>query len=123
MKLSHLLLCAIQSPHINKIIKNIHYPSCKNCVFYTPFPKSSSFTSSLSKCEKFGEKNIVTDEIIYDYADSCRKDESKCGKDGNYFEEETNIEGKKFRHKLIVNSPYCLPIMILSISLIFSLLK
>ena len=122
MKLSYLLLCAIKPPHIDKLIKNIHFPSCKNCVFYKPH-SGSEFTSTLSKCEKFGEKNIITDEIIYDYADSCRRDESKCGKEGNYFEEEKNIEGKIFRHKIIVKLPYSLSIFLLVISLISNLLK
>jgi len=122
MKLSYLLLCAIKTPNTDKIIKNIHLPSCKNCVFYKPNP-SSSFTSPLSKCEKFGEKNILTDEITYDYADSCRREESKCGKEGVFFEEEKNVEIKVFKHKMIVNLPYSLPIFLLVINLIIKVLK
>ena len=122
MKFSYLLLCAIKPPNTSRLIKNIHFPSCKNCVFYKP-NSGSEFTSSLSKCEMFGEKNVVTDEIVHDYADSCRRDESKCGKEGNYFEEETNVKGKKFRHQIIVKLPYSLPIFLLVISLISNLLK
>jgi hypothetical protein len=123
MKLSYLLLCAIKTQPRDKIIRNFYFPSCKNCVFYKPPSDTFSFTSTLSKCEKFGEKNILTDEIIYDYADSCRSDEAKCGKEGNYFEEEKNIEGKIFRHKIIVNLPYSLPILLLVINLIVKVLK
>jgi Pyruvate/2-oxoacid:ferredoxin oxidoreductase delta subunit len=122
MKISYLLLCAIKTPNTDKIIKNYHFPSCKNCVFYKP-NTSSSFTSTLSKCEKFGEKNIVTDEITYDYADNCRIEESKCGKEGIYFEEEKNVGIKVFKHKMILNLPYSLPIMLLVINLIIKVLK
>ena len=122
MKLAYLLLCAIKPPHIDKTIKNIHLPSCKNCIFYKP-DSGSEFVSILSKCEKFGEKNIVTDKITYDYAELSRRDETKCGKDGNFFEEEKDISGKIFRHKIIVKLPYSLPIFLLVISLISNLLK
>jgi hypothetical protein len=123
MKLSYLLLCAIKTPNTDKIIKNFHFPSCKNCVFYKPDPNTVNFISTLSKCEKFGEKNIVSDEITYDYADICRRDESKCGKEGVFFEEEKNVEIKVFKHKLIVNLPYSLPIFLLVINLIIKVLK
>jgi hypothetical protein len=66
-----------------KFIKNINVNPCKNCNYY----KESYVYSELSKCKKFGEKNIVTNEIKYDYADSCRNNESKCGNEGNYFED------------------------------------
>jgi hypothetical protein len=123
MKLSYLLLCAIKTPPRDKIIRNFYFPSCKNCVFYKPPSDRFSFTSSLSKCEKFGEKNIMTDDITYDYADSCRMDETKCGKKGVYFEEEKDIEGKLFRHKIVVNMPYGIPIFLLVINLIINVLK
>ena len=50
---------------------------------------------------KFGEKNIITNEIKYDYVDLCRQSESQCGKEGKYFEEEPNIELKIMKHRLL----------------------
>jgi hypothetical protein len=45
----------------------------------------------MGRCSKFGEKNIITDEIKYDYADKCREKESLCGKEGKYFEKEDDL--------------------------------
>lgn len=86
-----------------KIIKNINFPSCRNCIHFKP-NSNYKFTSVLNKCHKFGEKNIITDEITYQYADSCRLDESKCGKEGLYFEEEKNIELKILKHNIVSKS-------------------
>ena len=50
----------------------------------------------------FGEKNIITDKIKYDYANSCRLDELKCGTDAIYFEREnqTILSLKTFKQSL-----------------------
>ena len=63
-------------------IRNVDNPACKNCMYYRTRLFDNDFTSSFNKCSKFGEKDIMTDEITYDYADICRYDESKCGKGG-----------------------------------------
>jgi len=89
-----------------KIIKNGNIPSCKNCIYFTPEWYSNEFSGSFAKCEKFGEKNIISDKITYDYADLCRKDETKCGVEGKYFEQEKNIDLKIIKHKFISNMPY-----------------
>jgi hypothetical protein len=34
---------------------------------------------------KFGEKNMITGKIKYDYAIDCRNDVSKCTKIARYF--------------------------------------
>jgi len=99
MRSTYLLLAAVANSE--KTIRNINIPACRNCIHYTPAIYSRGFTSSFSRCEKFGEKDIVTDEIKYDFADSCRKDESKCGKDGKGFVEETNIERKIWKHAIL----------------------
>ena len=102
MKLLYLLFGLLVT-NSEKIIKNINIPSCRNCIYFKPHT-SSEFTSSLSKCEKFGEKNIFTDEIKNYYADSCRNDEDKCGLQGKYFVEEKNIDIKILTHNIINNS-------------------
>ena len=99
MKLLYLLFGLLVT-NSEKIIKNINIPSCRNCIYFKPHT-SSDFTSSLSKCEKFGEKNILTDKITNYYADSCRNDEDKCGLQGKYFVEEKNIDIKILTHNII----------------------
>ena len=97
-----LLFSLIKS---EKIITNIKSPSCKNCKYYKPSLYNTDFTASYNECIKFGIKDIITDKLSYDYADSCRKDESKCGKEGKYFEEEKNLNIKILKHKFISNIP------------------
>lgn len=46
------------------------------------------------------DKDIVTDEITYRYADICRYDDSKCGKIGKYFEEEKYVNIKILIHSI-----------------------
>lgn len=105
----YLLFSIISS---NKIIKNMDFPSCKNCIYYKPNLMDRDFTSSLNKCEKFGVKDIITDKITYNYADSCRNDETKCGIEGKYFEEEKNINLKLIKHNIVTNIPYILIVFI-----------
>lgn len=102
MKLIYLLFCIING---EKIIKNLKIPSCKNCIYFEPTKFSNDFTSSLGKCNKFGEKDIITDKISYDYADLCRKDELKCGFNGTYFVQEKNIELKLLQYMIMGNIP------------------
>ena len=84
------------------IIKNIDLPACKMCVFYRPDYFYGDFASPFNKCEKFGEKNIVTDEIDYEFANSCRKNENQCGGEGKFFIEEPNIWTKIIFYKLLI---------------------
>lgn len=70
----------------NKIIRNAEFSACKNCVYYRTSSWSNDFVDPFNKCEKFGIKDVVTDKITYDFADSCRTDENLCGKSGKYFE-------------------------------------
>jgi len=109
MKMNYILLSMIRRENI---IKNNHLPSCKNCVYFKPNMYDTDFASTLNICEKFGEKDIITDKISYDFAVCCREDENKCGIHGNYFEEEKNIKIKVLFHKIISNLPYILPITI-----------
>ena len=39
----------------------------------------NDYASILNKCEKYEMKDIITDEIHYDFVDLCRRDEDKCG--------------------------------------------
>lgn len=90
--------------HQSKRIENINIPSCRNCIHYKPY-FSDGYSSNLAKCEAFGRKNILTNEINYEYADLCRDNETKCGLQGKSFEEEPNVELKIFKHDFLRNSP------------------
>ena len=70
----------------SEMIRNKNIPSCINC----KFSQNSLLTGSNTflRCNKFGEKDIITDKISYDFADSCRNNEKKCGMEGKYYEED-----------------------------------
>jgi hypothetical protein len=106
-----------------KIIRNINLPSCKNCKFYKPDYSRNDFTSYLSTCEKFGEKNIFTDEITYGYASASRNNENKCGEEGKYFETERNIGLKIFKHRIVTNLPNTLALILLAFFLFVGTVK
>jgi len=116
MKIIYFLFSIVSG---SPIIKNSNIPACRNCIHYKPSFYNNEFTSSYNDCKKFGEKNIITDEITYNYADSSRNDESKCGKEGRYFVEEKNIKFKIFSYKFVSNWPNWLIIL----SIIFFLRK
>jgi len=70
-----------------RIIKNIEYPACERCSNFIPIFETS-YSPEHSKnglCIKFGEKNMITGKIKYDYAIDCRNDASKCTKYARYF--------------------------------------
>jgi len=74
------------------IIRYLKYPICCNCVHflehktyypYDPPPDSKEY----GKCKLFGQIDLITGDIEYDYAKKCRSDNTKCGKNGTNFEE------------------------------------
>jgi len=91
-------------PKINKImekdvfIENLEYPSCTSCKFYEP--KGYYFEETISRCNKFGRKDIITSEIDFLNADICRLNEDKCGKKGRFYIEEPNLLWKKWKFQL-----------------------
>ena len=119
MKLQHLFLLMVQP---EKIIKNKNFPSCKNCIYYKPSYFNNDFTSTFNKCEKFGQKDVVTDIVTYTYADLSRYDSTKCGIEGKYFEEEKNIKSKIYKHKILSNLPFSLSIILIAINLFIKVL-
>jgi len=87
--LSYLPLSRVSSMVTPKI-KNFEYNSCRNCKHLIP-DSYGSVSSINTNCKMFGKKDIITDEINFDYTDDCRNNESKCGIQGKYFEEEENL--------------------------------
>ena len=87
MKRSSLLLFAGTTVYkgcrvlVPQAITNLHSPKCITCKNFIP----DSFGSPIfSKCKKFGKANLVSGEISYDFTDSCRDTESKCGTNGTH---------------------------------------
>jgi hypothetical protein len=77
---------------VKNFIRNKELPICSNCLHfiehksnypYDPLPNDSQY----SKCKKFGEVDIVTGIIEYDFANLCRDDNRKCGKNGSEYED------------------------------------
>jgi len=98
MKFLPLLLTAGQP-----IIKNINIPACRNCKYYKiGFWDTTGY---ISKCGKFGEKDINTGQISFDFANDCRRDEEKCGKQGKYFEKDPNLNFRLLKYTLVNNIP------------------
>lgn len=78
-------------------LHNYNKPSCIECKFYIP-DDFSEYSSIISKCEKFGHKDINNGKIYNDYSNSCRKDETKCGINGKEFEKVNNLFFCKLKH-------------------------
>lgn len=71
----------------NVYIKYFSLPTCKDCVYHRSHQgKNDPFKSGdQDKCLKYGEKNVVTGEIVYQYADFVRKQDLQCGLAGKHF--------------------------------------
>ena len=80
-------------------------PDCTKCIFYKPAVYLNRFTPSFNKCKKFGDKNPVSGEITYRYADECRGDESACGMEGKYFEDSKYINFRLFKYAIVSDVP------------------
>lgn len=76
-------------------ITNKGFKSCKNCIYFLEHKTNYPYDSvpndeKYGKCKIFGEQNLVSGEIHPEYAVWCRQDNTKCGKDGNYYNEKRN---------------------------------
>lgn len=107
MKILYFFILSLVNANNKVIINNKNTPVCRNCIYYKP-DKYSEFSSTLSKCNKFADKDLKTDEIIFKYADTCRSDENKCGKEGKYFEVEPYLQRKIFIHYILNKIPVVL---------------
>lgn len=120
MKFLFLLFSLVNSCKV--IINNKNVPVCRNCIHYKP-NSVSEFSSIISQCNKFADKDLKTDEIIFNYANNCRRDENKCGKEGKYYEKEPNLQRKIFLHNFLFSTPYAIKISfyVIFICIIFQL--
>ena len=72
-------------------IKNAYIPPCVHCIHHK---------TENNECMRYGVKDIVTAEVIYEDARDCRRDENKCGYNGLYFEPLSNLKFKMLEVKL-----------------------
>lgn len=66
-------------------IKYMDYPICKKCIHFLPH-EHLKHNDEFARCKLFGEKNVVTGEIKYKYADMCRLNNDQCNITGKYHE-------------------------------------
>jgi hypothetical protein len=76
----------------SSFINNKPKKYCVNCVHYVKYKYTYIYDelyvpeTNLGNCSIFGGKqHVVTKELEYDNALSCRTNEHKCGKDGRYY--------------------------------------
>jgi len=50
-------------------------------------------------CGLFGEMDVVSGKIMYEYAGTCRTSENKCGLSGKYFQEKPLEKSSDKEHK------------------------
>jgi hypothetical protein len=74
---------------IPPLIINIDDKVCSNCKFYnkivTYYDVIHGDHDYDGRCERFGEKNIVTGEIHYQLASIRRQENNLCKKKGKFF--------------------------------------
>jgi hypothetical protein len=72
-------------------IKNSNLPICATCEhFIIPKTKERDDYEFYGRCKRFGKMNLVTGEIEYGLARTCRLDEEKCGDHGKEYSTKSN---------------------------------
>jgi hypothetical protein len=82
----NLLAIMYSAMCLSSKVTNMYYPTCKTYVYFLPYYQHPEKYYKLGKCKLFGNKNIVTGEIIYEYAAICRMNITPCNMTGNYHE-------------------------------------
>ena len=84
MKFTICYLIILINKTIISIIHNKNFPSCKNCKhFIQSNIKDPSF--HFGKCAIEGKKNIISGEIVHEYAIHARNDSNLCGIEGKNY--------------------------------------
>ena len=76
-----------------QIIKNNSAPLCKQCVYYSPNKEPNYI-----RCMKYGEKNLVTGEITYEYAFYSRGHNGQCGPQGKSYQPCSSAAAQKSKN-------------------------
>ena len=75
-------------------LSNQQKPLCINCLNFIqaqPILNDNTLNNKFyGKCLKFMKHNLVTGDFTYEYADTCRIMNSKCGERGKLYKEKEN---------------------------------
>ena len=64
-------------------IRNKELPICSNCVHFIELENDYPYDGY--RCKKFGEMDVITGAINYDYAAVCRLGDDNCGTKGSHY--------------------------------------
>jgi hypothetical protein len=85
------LLNRILSTTGKVFIKNRDLPICVNCVHFIEPKRQDDDYELYGRCKMFGQMNLITGDIHYGLAISCRSDNEKCGYLGTAHKERTSV--------------------------------
>jgi hypothetical protein len=60
-------------------------PECRNCKHFMPH-NSEAYKYNLATCLLYGEKNVISGIVKFEYAEHVRNREEQCSKEGRNFE-------------------------------------
>ena len=60
-------------------------PECRNCKYFMPHD-SELYKYKLATCLLYGNKDVVSGKITFEYADHVRNRDSQCSREGVNFE-------------------------------------
>lgn len=72
-----------------KGILNHGLPECRNCKHFMPH-ESEQHKYSLATCLLYGQKNVISGKITFEYAEHVRNRAEQCSKEGLNFEPISN---------------------------------
>jgi len=74
-------------PELNGI-KRFNYPECRKCKYFKPAKdqfKNETEQIKYGRCTYFGEKDLVSGELEFKYASTCRRYAGDCGEYAKYY--------------------------------------
>lgn len=91
----------------SKFITDIEVPECNKCTHYVPCKYNLYKDTKLATCSKFGVKDIYDGSVQNYYIEHCRRDNTKCGKEGLHFLKATNLKQMASDHDMIHTYAIC----------------
>jgi hypothetical protein len=83
MLIMRLAGSASKSP---SFVRNLKYPACANCAHFI----NDTISVIYSRCKMFGEMDLVSGKIKYDFADFSRGPNQPCGITGKLFQKKVD---------------------------------
>lgn len=89
---------------------------CNQCIHFDPSLFHSNFEPP--RCKKFGKRNLITGQMDYETAISCRNNSKKCGIRGKYFHKDDWFQCKMTLHYAYLKIPDLILFSIIALTLI-----